>query len=70
MLDSDEESEVEWSINVQGPNIIYCKRSINASNRIKKETTDINSGRVIRDDPLPLNINILENFDDLNDDTK
>ena len=40
---------------------------MNASNRIDKETTDFNSGRAIRDDPLQLNINIPENFDDLND---
>ena len=69
VLDSDRESEVECSINVQGPNNIYRKHSINASNGINKETTDINSGRAIRDDPLQLNINILENFDNLNDNT-
>ena len=69
VLDSDEENEVEHSINVQGPNNIYCKRLINASNRIDKETTDMISGRAIRDYPLQLNINILDNFNDLNDNT-
>ena len=48
---------------------IYHKHSINASDGIIKETTNINSGRAIRDDPLRVNINILENFDDLNDNT-
>ena len=67
VLDSDEESEGERSINIQGPINIYREHSINASNRINKETRNINSGRAIRDDPLRLNLNIPENFDNLND---
>ena len=69
VLDSDEESEIECSINAQGPNNIHYKRSLNASNRIYKEKRNINSGRVIRDDPLWLNINVPENFNNLNDST-
>ena len=40
---------------------------VEASTVNNKETTDFNSGRAIRDDSLRLNINVLENFDDLND---
>ena len=68
-MDSNKENEAEHSINVQGPNDIQRECSVEASNVINKETTDFNSGRVIRGDPLRLNINIPENFDNLNDNT-
>ena len=68
-MDSDKENEVKRSINVQGPNNIQCKRLVEASNVNNEETTDFNSGRAIRDGSLGLNINILENFDDLNGNT-
>ena len=67
VLDSNEENEVERSINVQGPNNIQSERLVEASNVNNEETTDFNSGRAIRDDPYQLNINIPENFDNLND---
>ena len=49
VLDSDEENEVERSIDVQGPNNIQRECSVEASNVNKEETTDFNSGRAIRD---------------------
>ena len=68
-MDSNEENEVERSIDVQGPNNIQCKRLIEALNVNNKETADFNAGREIRDGSLRLNINIPENFDDLNNNT-
>ena len=68
-LDSNKENEVKRTINVQGPNNIQRERLVEALNINNKETGDFNSGRAIRGDPLQLNINILENFDNLNDNT-
>ena len=69
VLDSDKENEVERSINVQGLNDTQCKRLVEASNVNNEETIDFNSGRAIRDDSLQFNINVPENFDNLNDNT-
>ena len=67
MLNSNEESEVECSINVQGPNNIQSERLVEALNVNNEETADSNARREIRDRSLRLNINILENFDKFQD---
>ena len=69
VLDSDKENEVKRSINVQGPYNSQRERLVEASNLNNDETGDSNAGREIRDGSLRLNINILENFDDLNNNT-
>ena len=66
VLDSDKENEVKRLINVQGPNA-QRERTVEVSNTNNEETKDLNSGRGIRDSPLRLNINILENFDEFQD---
>ena len=66
VLDSDKENEAERLINVEGPNP-QGERRVEVSNANNEETKDLNSGRGIRDDPLRLNINILENFDEFHD---
>ena len=62
VLDSDKENEVKCLINTQGPDA--QREVLNAHN---EETKDLNSGREIRDGPLWLNINILEDFDEFQD---
>ena len=66
VLDSDKENEDERLINFQGPTAQH-ERMVEVSNANNEETKDLNSGRGIRDSPLWLNINILENFDDFQD---
>ena len=66
VLDPNKGNEVKRSINVQGPNYIQRKRLVKASNVNNEETADFNAGRAIRDGSLRLNINIPENFDNLN----
>ena len=66
VLDSDEENEVKHLINAQGSNAQH-KRTVEVSNANNEETKDLNSGRGIRDGPLQLNINILENFNKFQD---
>ena len=67
-MDSDEENEAKRLINVQGPNV-QRELAVKALNAKNEETKDFSSGRGIRDDPLRLNINIPENFDEFYDNT-
>ena len=66
VLDSDEENEAKRLINVQGPNA-QREHTVEVLNVNNKENGNFNSGRGIRDSPLRLNINILENIDDFQD---
>ena len=66
VLESDKENEVKRLINAQGPNA-QRERTVEVLNANNEETEDLNSVREIRDGPLWLNINILENFDEFHD---
>ena len=68
-MDSDKESEVKRSINVQGPYNIQRERSVEASNVNNEEPGDSDAEKEIRDGLSRLNVNIPENFDDLNNNT-
>ena len=66
MLDSDKENEDKRLINVNRPNT-QQERMVEVSNPNNEENGSFNSGRGIRDSPLQLNINVLENFDEFQD---
>ena len=66
VLASDEENEDDHLINVNRPNI-QEERVVEVLNANNDENGNSNSGRVIRDSPLRLNINIPENIDDFQD---
>ena len=63
VLDSDKENEDERLINVNRPDN-QEERVVEVLNGNNEENGNSNSGRVIRDSPLRLNINIPENIDD------